>query len=73
MRAYKGVVEGGVVVLKDCKLPEGTVVTITVGEGELLRATIASALKRPKKLRVRLRPEPGGLTLAAHSSRKVVK
>ncbi len=59
MRAYKGVVENGVVVLIGARLPEGTVVTVTVGEGELLRARISSALNRPKKIRVKLRPMPG--------------
>lgn len=59
MRAYKGVVENGVVVLIGARLPEGTVVTVTVGEGELLRARISSALNRPKKIRVKLRPVPG--------------
>lgn len=59
MRAYKGVVENEVVVLIGAKLPEGTVVTVTVGEGELLRAKISSALNRPKKIRIKLRPMPG--------------
>lgn len=63
MRAYKGVVEDGVVVLIGTRLPEGTVVTVTVGEAELLRATIASALSRPRKVRVRLKPATPGLML----------
>lgn len=63
MRAYKGVVEDGVVVLVGTRLPEGTVVTVTVGEAELLRATIASALNRPRKVRVRLKPATPGLLL----------
>ncbi|UQN05938.1 hypothetical protein [Deinococcus sp. QL22] len=59
MRAYKGIVEDGVVVLIGARLPEGTVVTVTVGETELLRARITSALKRPRKVRVRVKPTPG--------------
>ncbi|GBF05386.1 hypothetical protein DAERI_040146 [Deinococcus aerius] len=59
MRAYKGIVESGVVVLIGARLPEGTVVTVTVGEAELLRARITSVLKRPRKVRVRLKPVPG--------------
>ena len=59
MRAYKGIVENGVVVVVGARLPEGTVVTVTVGEGELLRARITSVLKRPRKIRVRLKPTPG--------------
>lgn len=64
MRAYKGIVEGGVVVLVGARLPEGTVVTVTVGEAELLRARITSALTR-RRVRVRLKPLPG---LAAESA-----
>ncbi|MBI0445273.1 MULTISPECIES: hypothetical protein [Deinococcus] len=59
MRAYKGIVENGVVVLIGARLPEGTVVTVTVGEAELLRARITSALNRPRKVRIRLKPAPG--------------
>ena len=62
MRAYRGLVEAGVVVLQDgARLPEGTVVTVTVGEAELLRATITSAFRRPGKVRVRLKPAAPGL------------
>lgn len=64
MRAYKGIVEGGVVVLVGARLPEGTVVTVTVGEAELLRARITSALTR-RRVRVRIKPLPG---LAAESA-----
>lgn len=59
MRAYKGVVENGVVVVVGARLPEGTVVTVTVGEGELLRAQISSVLRRAPKIRIRLKPNPG--------------
>ena len=59
MRAYKGIVENGVVVVVGTRLPEGTVVTVTVGEGELLRARITNVLKRPRKVRVRVKPNVG--------------
>lgn len=59
MRAYRGVVEDGVVVLVGARLPEGTVVTVTVGEGELLRAKITDVLRRSPKIRIRLKPDPG--------------
>lgn len=59
MRAYRGIVENGVVVLIGARLPEGTAVTVTVGEAELLRARITSALNRPRKVRVRIKPAPG--------------
>ncbi|GGQ96160.1 MULTISPECIES: hypothetical protein [Deinococcus] len=60
MRAYRGIIEDGVVVLQDgARLPEGTLVTVTVGEAELLRATITSAFRRPNKVRIRLKPTPG--------------
>ncbi|GGO23466.1 hypothetical protein [Deinococcus humi] len=59
MRAYKGVVENGVVVVLGTRLPEGTLVTVTVGEGELLRARITNVLKRPQKVKVRIKPNVG--------------
>lgn len=69
MRAYKGIIENGVVVVIGARLPEGTVVTVTVGEGELLRARIVGVLKRPRKVRIRLKPSTGlastGLALQA--------
>ncbi|WP_034385106.1 hypothetical protein [Deinococcus sp. YIM 77859] len=65
MRAYKGIVENGVVVLIGARLPEGTVVTVTVGEAELLRARITSALTRSRKVRIRLKPTPGLVAEAA--------
>lgn len=47
MRSYKGVVRAGNVVLAEgVYLPEGTVVTVTIGEAELLRASLRSALRR---------------------------
>lgn len=54
MRAYRGVVQEGRVVLEPgVRLPEGTVVTVTVGEGELLRATLRAALRRNARRRSR--------------------
>lgn len=57
MKAYRGVIQDGVVVLLDGTLPEGAHVTVTIGEGELLRATISNALSRPRKQRIRLQPQ----------------
>ncbi|RJF72826.1 hypothetical protein D3875_16015 [Deinococcus cavernae] len=70
MRAYKGVVENGVVVVIGTRLPEGTVVTVTVGETELLRAKISNAIKRSsRKVKVRVKPEPNpGLALEMGSA-----
>lgn len=60
MRAYKGIVENGVVTLVGARLPEGTVVTVTVGETELLRARINNALKHSsRKVKVRVKPGSG--------------
>ncbi len=59
MKAYRGVVKDGVIVLEGSKLPEGTVVTVTVSNGELVRATITSAFApRRKTQKIRLRPTP---------------
>ncbi|UCH26749.1 MAG: hypothetical protein JSV66_03625 [Trueperaceae bacterium] len=56
MRAYRGVVRGGQVVLGEgVRLPEGAVVTVTIGEAEYLRATLRSALRRNIKRRSRPR------------------
>ena len=49
MKAYRGVVKDGVIVLERGKLPEGAIVTVTVGDGELVRATITSAFTPKKK------------------------
>lgn len=60
MRAYKGVVENGVVIVIGARLPEGTAVTVTVGETELLRAKITNAIKSSsRKVRIRVKPNPG--------------
>ena len=60
MRAYRGVVKDGVIVLEaGVNLPDGAVVTVTVGEGEILRATLRNALlPRERRVRVRLKPVP---------------
>ena len=57
MQAYKGLVQNGVVLLPEgTKLPEGAVVTVTVGEVELLRARMRLALVRnaPRRSRARV-------------------
>lgn len=60
MRAYRGRVKDGRVELMDgARLPEGAVVTVTLGEAEWLRATLRSALRRNARRRSRgrtLRP-----------------
>jgi hypothetical protein len=59
MKAYRGVVKDGVIVLERGKLPEGAIVTVTIGDGELVRATITSAFTPKKKpARIPLRPSP---------------
>lgn len=56
MRAYKGVVRRGKVELVEgARLPEGAVVTVTIGEAEFLRATLRSALRRNIRRRSRAR------------------
>lgn len=58
MRAYKGVVENGVVVVLGARLPEGTMVTVTVGETELLRAQITNVIRGSRRVKIRLKPQP---------------
>lgn len=54
MRAYRGWVREGKVELEDgVRLPEGAVVTVTVGEAELWRATLRAALRRNARRRSR--------------------
>ena len=54
MRAFKGIVrEGRVELVEGADLPEGTVVTVTVGEAELLRSTLRAALRRNARRRSR--------------------
>lgn len=56
MRAYKGIVrQGRVELVEGARLPEGAVVTVTIGEGEYLRATLRSALRRNARRRSRAR------------------
>lgn len=60
MRAYRGRVQGGQVVLEEgVRLPEGATVTVTIGEAEFIRATLRAALRRNTRRRSRgrmLRP-----------------
>jgi hypothetical protein len=56
MRAYKGVVEDGVVVLEKAVLPDGAVVTVTLSEGEFLRATLTNALTPRVRRHTQLNP-----------------
>lgn len=54
MRAYKGIVkEGKVVLAEGVSLPEGAVVTVTIGEAEYIRASLRSALRRNARRRSR--------------------
>ena len=46
MRAYKGLVKNGRVILsEDVQLPEGAIVTITISEAEYIRAKLQDTLK----------------------------
>lgn len=68
MRAFKGIVRGGRVELPEgVRLPEGTTVTVTVGEAELLRATVRAALRRNAQRRSRGR-RLGPVYTAAHDA-----
>jgi hypothetical protein len=54
MRAFKGIVRDGRVDLAEgVRLPEGTIVTVTVGEAELVRSTLRAALRRNVRRRSR--------------------
>ena len=56
MRAYRGLVKDGKVVLAEgVELPEGATVTVTIGEAEYVRATLRSALRRNRRRRSRPR------------------
>ena len=56
MRAYKGLVRDGQVVFAEgVHLPEGAIVTVTIGEAEYMRATLRSALRRNRRRRSRPR------------------
>lgn len=61
MRAYRGIVDRGSVRLEEgVRLPEGTIVTVTVGEAELVRSTLRAALRRNVRRRSRARLRPVG-------------
>lgn len=54
MRAFKGIVRDGRIDLAEgVHLPEGTHVTVTVGEAELVRSTLRAALRRNVRRRSR--------------------
>lgn len=56
MRAYKGLVQDGKVILAEgVELPEGAVVTVTLGETEYLRAKVRASLLRKTSKRSRVR------------------
>lgn len=63
MRAYKGLVRRGVVLLPEgADLPDGAVVTVTVGEAELIRARLRLLVKHNFR-RSKARPRrPAGAT-----------
>jgi hypothetical protein len=66
MRAYKGLVQNGKIILAEgVHLPEGTVVTVTVGEAELMRAKLRSALTRNVRKRSKAALRPRGMPTAA--------
>lgn len=68
MRAYRGLVHEGRVTLEPgVRLPEGAVVTVTVGESELLRATLRAALRRNARRRTRGRRWTPVLTTQTHT------
>ena len=63
MRAYRGFVKDGKVVLAEgVQLPEGATVTVTIGEAEYVRATLRSALRRNRRRRSRPRVALGAPT-----------
>ena len=56
MRAYKGLVQDGKIILAEgVELPEGAVVTVTLGETEYLRAKVRASLLRKTSKRSRVR------------------
>ena len=60
MRAYKGLVKNGKIVLAEgTTLPEGAVVTVTIGEAEYIRASLRWALRRNRRRRARPRVNAG--------------
>lgn len=68
MRAYRGTVVHGRVQLEEgVRLPEGAVVTVTIGEAEYIRATLRMALRRNVRRRSRGRLGVPGLGGAGSS------
>jgi uncharacterized lipoprotein YbaY len=56
VRAYKGLVQDGKVILAEgVELPEGAVVTVTLGETEYLRAKVRASLLRKTSKRSKVR------------------
>lgn len=56
MRAYKGVVrQGQIILVEGARLPEGAMVTVTIGEAEYIRATLRAALRRNARKKTRPR------------------
>ncbi len=56
MRAYKGLVQNGKIILAEgVELPEGAVVTVTLGETEYLRAKVRASLLRRTSKRAKAR------------------
>jgi hypothetical protein len=54
MRAFKGIVRDGRIDLEPgVRLPDGTIVTVTVGEAELVRSALRAALRRNARRRSR--------------------
>lgn len=68
MRAYKGMVKDGKIILAEgVELPEGAHVTITIGEAEFIRASLNDlqvSLRRNVRKRVKAAP---GLVLPLKS------
>ena len=63
MRAYKGLVKDGKVVLAEgVELPEGAVVTITIGEAEYIKASLRSALLRNHRRKAKVRVAAPAMT-----------
>jgi hypothetical protein len=56
MRAYKGLVKDGKIILAEgAELPEGAVVTVTLGETEYLKAKVRASLLRKTSKRSKAR------------------
>lgn len=66
MRAYKGLVKDGKIVLaEEVKLPEGAVVTVTISEAEYIRAKLQDTLKQNTVRRSNINPTPAYTSLGA--------